>query len=394
MPNIPQKRKGPPLRQNRAKKSACTALMVVDQAPFLKKALSTCKRLRTELHKKQALLQDFEEQDRGAFQQWFNKTQGKKLSENRELREEAGAYEFILHHLSRCAYESFHDVPELYDELFERKKNGSLFSYVPPESEKAEPVKEAHDEEDWDWGEDFEDDLDDDSKRDFFDRMFGERGSGERRAAEARVGSAQKAEHDIRLKTSYRALAKRLHPDHSELEESIREKRWHEIQAAYQGGDLEGLLRVEAICDMDETGLSVELGLARLHDLAAYHKSHLIPLRNALSAAKRDIAFGFSKKGPTAQIKNEVTAELREEHVELKEMMNYFADSAQGILAHVEAQIREADARSARAAQQTERRQAKRAKQTKRSNSTHSPKASAASGQASAPPEPEQMNFF
>lgn len=38
-----------------------TALLVIDQTPFLKKALSTCRRLRKELHTKQALLAEMVE---------------------------------------------------------------------------------------------------------------------------------------------------------------------------------------------------------------------------------------------------------------------------------------------------------------------------------------------
>ena len=136
--------------------------MVVDQAPFLKKALSTCKRLRNELHKKQALLADFEEQDRSAFQQWYNRTQGKNLTQNRELREEINAYQFILHHLSRCAYESFHEFPALYEELFERKKNGSLFAYVSPRAQAAADEDHECDDEDDEWDDEFEDEDEDD----------------------------------------------------------------------------------------------------------------------------------------------------------------------------------------------------------------------------------------
>ena len=90
--------------------------MVVDQAPFLKKALSTCRRLRKELHLKQALLSDFEEQDRSAFQQWLNSTHGKTLTQLRELRDEAAAYQFILHHLSQRAYSDYEAVPALFNE--------------------------------------------------------------------------------------------------------------------------------------------------------------------------------------------------------------------------------------------------------------------------------------
>ncbi|MGZ0657323.1 hypothetical protein ACWPKO_03320 [Coraliomargarita sp. W4R53] len=39
----------------------CTELLVVDQASFLNKALSACKRLWKELDQKQALLADFDD---------------------------------------------------------------------------------------------------------------------------------------------------------------------------------------------------------------------------------------------------------------------------------------------------------------------------------------------
>jgi len=367
--------------------------MVVDQLPFLRQALSTCKRLRNELHKKQALLADFEEHDRSAFQQWYNRTQGKKLTQNRELREEVEAYQFILHHLSRCACESFRDLPALYEELFERKQNGSLYTYVSPLAQEA---AREHEDEDDDWDDVFEDDdwdEEDEDLRDVYDRIFGSGAADQDDFAEdTRVESAKKADRDMRLKTCYRALAKRLHPDHSELEESIREKRWYEIQDAYQNGDYEGLLRVEAICDMDETGLSVELGLARLRDLAVYHKSHLLPLRNALRAAKQDIAFGFSKKGPTAQIKKRVTAELREENFDLKEMLEYLVDSAKGIRAHVDAQIRELAIQSERAKRRTEKRQTRRAKPAKRQGNAQ--KTSTNSRKSTGPLDDRQMRFF
>ena len=320
----------------------CTALLVVDQEPFLKKALSACKRLRKELHKKQALLNDFEEHDRSAFQQWMNRTQGKTLTQIREMREETNAFQFILHHLSHCAYHNYDAVPELFEELFERKEKGTLFDYVPPkqpnpfgfgdedDEDEDDDEEDEGDDDDDDWGDD--DDDDDDDMREFFDRMFGGGGSGNRDSEEPRIPSAQKAANDdARLKTCYRNLAKRLHPDHSELEESIREKRWHEIQEAYQNSDLEALVRVEAICDMDDTGLSAELGLARLRDLAAYHQSHLKPIRDALRAAKQDIAFGFSAKGPSEKVKRDVTADLKNERQGVKEMLAHMKRSATGI---------------------------------------------------------------
>lgn len=370
-------------------KVTCTALLVVDQTPFLQKALSTCKRLRKELHKKQALLAEFEEQDRSAFQQWLNSTHGTALTQIRELREEVAAYQFILHHLTHCAYYTFEDVPELYQELFKRKKEGTLYSYMPPQQEEEEAEEDWDDDEDWGDDEDWEDE--DDDMREFFDRMFGGGSSKGDRSEEPRVGSARKVANDARLKTCYRNLAKRLHPDHSELEESIREKRWHEIQEAYHQGDLEGLLRVEAICDMDEAGLSVQLGLARLRDLAAYHKSHLIPIRNALRAAKQDIAFEFSKKGPSPTIKRAIAADLRNELLDLKEMMAEMARSAKQVRNEVAAQIRENEMRAARSARRSE--QLNQSKQGK-SKSPKGPTDSRKQASSSKASGPEQMSFF
>jgi hypothetical protein len=389
----------------------CTALLVVDQAPFVKKALSTCKRLRKELHKKQALLSDFEEQDRTAYWQWFNGTHGKTLTQIRELREEAEAYQFILHHLSHCAYSDYKAVPELYEELFELKKKGTLYTYEPPK--KPDPYgyfddDEDDDEDDWEDEDEEWDDDDDEDMRSFFDRMFGGDGaSKDSSSGMPQAETAQKAANDARLKTCYRNLAKRVHPDHSDLEESIREKRWHEIQEAYQQSDLDALLRVEAICDMDDTGLSAELGLARLRDLAAYHQSHLKPIRMALREAKQDVAFGFFKNGPSAKVKREVASELKYERMDVKEMLAYMKRSASSIRDEVAATIRADKEANERAIHRAKEKRAERAAgksapkvKSKRPEPKVAPKAKPvkpvkpARSKEPEPEDPRQMAFF
>ncbi len=419
MPKVSKSNKRKGCYRSPISKVTCTALIVVDQAPFLKKALSTCRRLRNELHRKQALLSDFEEQDRSAFQQWLNGAHGKTLTQIRELRDEAEAYQFILHHLSHCAYGDYQAVPELYKELFELKKKGILYSYEPPK--KPDPYgydgddedgDDDWDDEDDDW--DDEDDEDDEDMRAFFDRMFGGGGaSSDSNAGMLQAETAQKAANDARLKTCYRNLAKRLHPDHSELEESIREKRWHEIQEAYQQSDLEALMRVEAICDMDDTGLRAELGLARLRDLAAYHQSHLIPIRNALRAAKQDIAFGFFKKGPSARVKRNVADDLKYERMDVKDMVGHMRRSAASIRDEVMAQLRANKAANERAVRRAAELKARRAElrggksaskakakrpepkaKTKQPKSIPVPETKAPRKKEPAPEDPRQMAFF
>lgn len=333
-------------KSHKARQHRCTstALLVLDQRPFLKKALSKCKRLRNELHKKQQQLSDFEENDQSAYQQWLHRKHGRKLSQIRELEQETEQYSFILNNLSSCLFFYPDKLIEVHQELFELKSKGRLHEFSPHKYAQNNEDDFDEDEDDFDEDEDdfdededdfneddcqsqWDDEIDEDAKA-FFDRMFGFMGGDSAHANhddfEINISSTRKPISDPGLKNCYRALAKRLHPDHSTLDEALREKRWHEMQEAYQNHDLEGLLRVEAICDMDETGLSIQLGLARLNELTYYHQSHLKPIRLALREAKRTIAFGFSQASASKQIKAQVASELSDTldqlHFQIKQM--------------------------------------------------------------------------
>ena len=334
-------------KKNISKKThVSTALVLVDQTPFLKKALSKCKRLRNELDKKQKLLSEYEDKDVTAFQQWLNRTFGAKLSKVRELAETLNQYRFILNQLDSCCLFCRDKLPEVHKELFERKKDGTLFQFVLPiegnpfhakAGEKMDDGWEDDDEDDDDDDDDWDDDDEDWDIGDIFDELFG-RKDGHSNSEEEHYfnpgnlharNSLHASDH-LKLKKCYRSLAKRLHPDHSTLDESIREKRWHEIQEAYQNNDLEALLRVEAICDVDGIDLSINLGLARLTDLANYHQSHLRPIRRQLSFVKQDIAFGFNESGAnktiTAQMKSELNHQVYDLEFDIAEVQQ-IADS-------------------------------------------------------------------
>lgn len=285
-------------------------LLVIDQKPILKKALAQCRRLRTELHKKQDRLRHFEEEDMPAYQQWISATFGKQLTALREFREELADWEFIRQQMSYCEFWMPEKLKAVHDELMQRLKEGTLHAFEPPRPDEDEDEDGEEDEE-----------LDDMDK--FFDKIFEEAfdeifGDGKEDEAEDDSARQQTPKSNRRReadperaarKALYRNLAKRLHPDHSDLEEKVRERRWTELQAAYESNDLAGLQRIEAVCDMEVGGLSLRLGLARLRDLAAYHRSHLRPIREALKEAKHHPAFGFDPT-KTATMQREVKAEF------------------------------------------------------------------------------------
>jgi len=319
------------VRERKGKRHTGPAsLVVVDQKPFLKKALTQCRRLRTELHKKQERLRVFEEEEMSAYQRWFNSEFGGLLTEIREMRNRFASLELIYEELDYCMLVHPGKLREVHAELKKRLEEGTLHAYEAPWSNSGQ----------WD-DDEFDDDEDDDefdddeeaweafeeAEREFrkmFERGFRdgpdatederEPGGGDRR----RSGARSRTREDAGVKSLYRTLAKRLHPDHSDLESHIRERRWNELQLAYEERDLEKLRRIEAVCDMDSGGLSISMDLARLRDLAAYHRSHVEPVRRALREAKRHPAFDF-ETADREKMRGEAGNELAATRAQLRE---------------------------------------------------------------------------
>ena len=329
-----------------------TALRVVDQRPFLKKAATECRRLRTELEKKRHRLTVFEESEKPAYDRWLHATFGRELTAIRELRDEVGAMQFILYHLEMCDRFVPEKLGEVYEELFRRKAEGTLAAFEPPRPEGAE---DGEDEEDAPEDEDAESETPDDWEqelRDAFEKAFREffgAGAGDggpdaddfagRRATDAAKNGAGEA--DPGLKALYRTLAKRLHPDHSQLDETVREHRWHELQEAYENRDRPRMQRIETVCDMEDTGISLSLGLARLRELAAYLRDHIGPVRDGLKEAKRHPAFGFTPED-SAETRERIAEELEDERAYFADEVSQMKTCAQQFKAEFDADFRDA----------------------------------------------------
>ncbi|MFP4157564.1 MAG: J domain-containing protein [Opitutales bacterium] len=321
-------------KQDRTQAKQPAPLLVIDQKPILKKALAQCRRLRTELNKKQARLRAFEEEEMPAYERWFSSEFGAQLTELRELHQSLHDHEFVADQLGWCEMCRPEKLSEVFTELMQRMKDGTLHAFEPPPPE--HPEEEEDDEE--------EDDFPGDEDEDFFDAAFraffgfsdadeGHEGDGRREQAPLHSPEQRQSPEAGAIKALYRTLAKRLHPDHSDLEEALRERRWNELQQAYQEHDLEALQRIEAVCDMEaDGGLSIRLGLARLRDLAAYHRSHVLPIREALRQAKRHPAFDFVK-AEKSRLREESNWDIRAQRREclerlagLREIFDAFAE--------------------------------------------------------------------
>jgi uncharacterized protein with NAD-binding domain and iron-sulfur cluster len=289
----------------RASTNSSTSLIATELAPALKRALSKCQRLREELSTKQAQLRKFEELDHASFKRWLVVKHGRLLSQIRGLEEELREHAFILEILSKCAMACPERIRAVHAELLDHKKRGILFTFVLsiPKETNASSAEDSATQNSRSPQSDFEDCS----------------------------SLPQKHEKAPKLKTCYRNLAKRLHPDHSTLEESLRAQRWHEIQTAYACDDLETLQHIEAVCDIDQTGLSTEVGLARLNDLAEYHRAHLRPIRRALKTAETHIAFRFHTYGP-ASLRYDMKQKLKQTISNLRTEIERLKQAADALL--------------------------------------------------------------
>jgi len=304
-------------------------LMVVDQKPFLKKALARCQRIRRDLAKRQKDLAAFEEVDQAAYETWLASTFGALLTQLRESRDALFELSDWLDHVefSQVVIGVSHN--EVYEYVRKHREDPDYWDprYDSDPKEIEEETQSAADE---------FDDMDDDERNvfeDFIKNMAegvfgidaedleddpdfpGWLPGGERQKPAPREASAAEKREKSELKQLYRRLARRLHPDVRRSEGPEADRRWEQLQTAYNSKNIEELRALEAVCDADETGLSIKLGLAHLNTWADYHQLLLKPLQVAVREAKKHPAWGFTRldEKQITRREKEVKEELKRE---------------------------------------------------------------------------------
>lgn len=91
----------------------------------------------------------------------------------------------------------------------------------------------------------------------------------------------------------YRALVRKLHPDHHGTMDAARTALWHRVQTAYRDRDLDALEDCLRACEGLEAGTSaVRVSVLRELTLAAARRVSV--LRRTIGRLKREIAWGFT----------------------------------------------------------------------------------------------------
>ena len=132
------------------------------------------------------------------------------------------------------------------------------------------------------------------------------------------------AEKMARLKTAYRSMARRFHPDcNADLTPAMLEI-WYEAQRAYLAGDVELLESIDAAAHENESeahaSSPVSVILRRTEQLLQNHKA----LLRKVEDLQRDPSWGFAELANKSKLKKKMSKDLPEElkalNAELKKL--------------------------------------------------------------------------
>ncbi len=304
------------------------ALIPLDTAAIRKKAAKACEQARKRYEEAASDWERFQTRDTPDFARALALRAGPLREELRVLLPRYEELSGLLDQIEDEMFMSGDDPAECLERIEEyaAKRAASADAGFDGSSDES-PDAEADDTdderaEDFDLDEDEdEDEGEDASAEDDFDAFLRHMLGMEQGKKQAPAGT----EHADRLKELYRELVRLLHPDRGGHITDKRMRLWHEVQEAYRSGDLARLEFLHAQSGQVADLSSPTLPVSRLNSLAALFKRSLRGLTRDLTAAKRDLAWGFSKLPAKARDTplGAAEAELRAHINDIKEKIRH-----------------------------------------------------------------------
>lgn len=321
------------------KSSPSLSLVIIDQTPIRKKFIISCKKTIKELDKVRNEWLYFENTDLPRYTQWYNKTFGNEILEINDAFQKAGDAYSLIQEIEDLKFKYRISYYDAYKLALDRRKN--------PEKYEAETDSEFDEEDDeYDsynskFQEDEEEVLGDDDilkvfkeflktnpqlqeaakDKKVFEILFEKfkfqfnRKKEEKKAEESKQKELKKENPNLieRIKSIYRSLARKLHPDYRKESGEHFETLWFQVQEAYRSNNLEKLEILHSQCNAYEGNFSEEFSIFQIKSAKEGYGLQLKSIRSKIKLAKKDPAWGFSKIG-----NKEVSLKSKEIKIKLK----------------------------------------------------------------------------
>ena len=325
--------------------SPSRSLVIIDQEPIRKKHILNCKRAIKDLNKARGELFEYESVDLPKYNKWYNYTFETDLNKVREAHDKAGEAYQLIKDIEFIKNKLFISHYEAYKIALDKKKNPLKYEALFEEDEKEEEHwSENRSYQEEDLNEDdimflFEDFLrknpdvlniikDKKSYQIIFEKFKSQFNS--KKNYIPKYENPNKLSEDMnliqRVKTLYRNLARRLHPDYRKETGEHYENLWFEVQEAYKSNNLEKMEILHSQFNAYEGNFGAEFSIFQIMSAKDGYRSQLKSIRTRIKLAKKDLAWGFSKFGKkdTQFIQEKIKKKLSKELSEHKQNLTYF----------------------------------------------------------------------
>jgi len=331
-----------PKRKN--SQAARTEIILIDQQPLRRCVADDCADLMEQLEVARVAWHQFDREDKPAFIRWRAREFGALLSKARDVEMQIRDSQTLVHEVEMEMRQRIQDPFTAYQRVMFRRENPALAEEAQETQHAAESSGGAGKVSDFEqetlfqeWVQKFlgtnPDKMDDDAYTTTFEvfkaHMFkpGREDmpshSLPRQQAQADRPSSfvneeqelqeEAAAVDARVKSLYRKLVRRLHPDHRSDGEIAVSNLWHEVQEAYAAGDVARMEILLALSDIKANALGDQTSLAQMRNVRAELQRSLGALEKSVAEAEDEEAWNFARTGPSEDLRARVERQLKHE---------------------------------------------------------------------------------
>jgi hypothetical protein len=310
----------------------------IEQESLRESAAAECTSAKARLERARLRWHHFERKDKPAFVRWRAREFGALLSKTREVETQIRDAQTLVHEVEMEMRRGFQDAHSAYQRVMFRRENPLAATDDEeadgPRDERGIAGKLSDFEKEslfQDWVKRSlgtnPDKMDDEAYSTTFEafksHMF--RGAPEeprvrnvrRPSAQQRIEieeveeEADEGAKDARVKTLYRVLVRKLHPDLRDDASTEVSGLWHEVQEAYAAGDVAHLEILLALIDIESNGTSAQTSVSQMRATLAELERATRALEKSLLEAEGEDAWDFAQGGPNEDLRRRLERQLK-----------------------------------------------------------------------------------